>query len=137
MKGGFRVLPYADPPQALLAARRWYLQPPEGARRPPSAPPLPAALDVADVRARGEGLVASSPSIVDRTAAEALRGARVFVSRAEFPPTEADEFYWADLTGLAVVNRSGVALGTSSACSTPGRTACCGSSPLRPRRPRC
>ena len=111
LKGGFRVLAYAEPPQALLAARRWYLQPAEAARRPPSAAPLPRSLEIADVRARGDGLVASSPSIADRSAAEALRGARIFVARSQFPATGADEFYWADLIGLAVVDRSGVALG--------------------------
>ena len=111
LKGGFRVLAYAEPPQALLAARRWYLQPAEAARQPPAAAPLPPSLEIADVRARGDGLVASSPSIADRSAAEALRGARIFVARSQFPATGADEFYWADLIGLAVVDRSGVALG--------------------------
>ena len=42
LKGGFRVLPYADPPEALLAASRWHLKPAEVARRPGSAAPLPA-----------------------------------------------------------------------------------------------
>ena len=47
----------------------------------------------------------------DRTAAEALRGARVFVPRSSFPTASADEYYWVDLIGLAVINREGVALG--------------------------
>jgi 16S rRNA processing protein RimM len=111
LKGGFRVLAYAEPPHALLAARRWYLQPAETARRPPSAAPLPSSLEISDVRARGDGLVAASPSIADRSAAEALRGARIFVARSQFPAPNADEFYWADLIGLAVVDRNGVALG--------------------------
>ena len=34
LKGGFHVLPYADPPEALLAASVWHLKPPEAARRP-------------------------------------------------------------------------------------------------------
>ena len=44
-------------------------------------------------------------------AAEALRGARIFVPRSSFPSTSEDEFYWVDLIGLSVVNREGVALG--------------------------
>ena len=48
----------------------------------------------------------------DRNAAEALRGARVFVPRSSFPTAGDDEYYWVDLIGLAVVNREGVALGT-------------------------
>ena len=112
LKGGFRVLAYADPPQALLAASRWYLRPPEDARRPAAAPDVPAALQIASVRASGDGLVASSPGVPDRTAAEALRGARIFVARSQFPKTGEDEFYWADLIGLEVVNREEVGLGS-------------------------
>ena len=112
LKGAFRVLAYADPPEALLAAPRWHLRPPEDARRPAAAPALPAALEIASVRASGEGLVASSPAVPDRTAAEALRGARIFVARSQFPKTGADEFYWADLIGLEVVNRDEVSLGS-------------------------
>ena len=109
LKGGFRVFAYAEPPLALLAASRWHLRPADEHR--PGASSIPPLLEVASVRARGDGYVASSPSVGDRTAAEALRGARIFVARSEFPEPDADEFYWADLIGMAVVNRAGVALG--------------------------
>jgi 16S rRNA processing protein RimM len=39
-------------------------------------------------------------------------GARVAVSRAEFPPAADGEVYWVDLLGARVVNRSGAELGT-------------------------
>jgi len=112
LKGGFHVLPYADPPEALLAASCWHLRPAEGARRPASAAPLPATLEIASVRASSDGLIASSPGVLDRTAAEALRGARIFIARSQFPRPGADEFYWADLIGLGVVNREGLTLGS-------------------------
>jgi 16S rRNA processing protein RimM len=112
LKGGFRVLAYADPPEALLAASRWHLQPAEPPRRPAGAPALPQSLEIASVRASGDGLVASSPAVADRTAAEALRGARIFIARSQFPKPAEDEFYWADLIGLDVVNRDGVGLGS-------------------------
>ena len=44
--------------------------------------------------------------------AEALKGARIFVSRASFPQADEDEYYWVDLIGLQVVNREGQSLGT-------------------------
>ena len=47
----------------------------------------------------------------DRAGAEALRGARLFVSRGSFPTAGEDEFYWVDLLGLAVFNRQGEHLG--------------------------
>jgi 16S rRNA processing protein RimM len=56
-------------------------------------------------------VVASARDVADRGAAEALRGARIFVARSSFPTTAIDEYYWVDLIGLDVVNREGVALG--------------------------
>jgi 16S rRNA processing protein RimM len=44
--------------------------------------------------------------------AEALKGARVFVSRSAFPTPER-RVYWIDLIGLNVVNRQGEFLGAS------------------------
>jgi 16S rRNA processing protein RimM len=111
LKGGFHVLPFADPPEALLAASRWHLRAAEGPRRPSAACALPAILEIASVRASGDGLIASSPAVPDRSAAEALRGARIFIARSQFPKPAEDEFYWADLIGLGVVNRDGQALG--------------------------
>jgi len=56
-------------------------------------------------------VVASAQEVDDRTGAEALRGARIFVARSSFPTAGVDEYYWVDLMGLAVVNREGLALG--------------------------
>ena len=112
LKGWIRVQPYATPPQALLGSRRWHLRPADTlpGRLAGSVPNL---LEITEVREHGDGLIASSRAIADRTAAEALRGARIFVPRASFPePGDDDEFYWADLIGLTVVNRDDAALGT-------------------------
>jgi 16S rRNA processing protein RimM len=58
--------------------------------------------------------VAHAQDITDRDAAEALKGARIFVPRSSFPTAGTDEYYWVDLIGLAVVNREGIALGEVS-----------------------
>lgn len=42
--------------------------------------------------------------IDDRDKAEGVVGAVVAVNRDELPVTEADEYYWADLIGLKVIN---------------------------------
>ena len=75
------------------------------------AAPLPFALNVKGVRDQGDAIVATAPEIADRDAAEAMKGVRVFVSRATFPAPDPDEFYWIDLIGLSVSNREGVVLG--------------------------
>ena len=51
--------------------------------------------------------------VEDRTAAEALKGVELFLDRAALPPAEdEEEFYHADLVGLAAVDRNGARLGT-------------------------
>lgn len=45
-------------------------------------------------------LIVRAEGIDDRTAAEALRGCRLFVARAALPGPDEDEFYYADLIGL-------------------------------------
>lgn len=114
VKGWIRVQPYAKDPQALFSSRRWFLRPPEPqAGRPTreAAAPLPALLRITEAREHGDGVVASVRDIQDRNAAEALRGARIFVPRSSFPTAGNDEFYWVDLIGLPVFNRDGVRLG--------------------------
>jgi 16S rRNA processing protein RimM len=49
--------------------------------------------------------------IADRNAAEALRGRQLSVPRSALPAPDADEFYHADLIGLAVEDRERVSLG--------------------------
>ncbi|MEJ0071351.1 MAG: ribosome maturation factor RimM [Pseudomonadota bacterium] len=50
--------------------------------------------------------------IADRDAAQALAGTRLYVARARLPAPDADEFYHADLVGLAVASPDGAPLGT-------------------------
>jgi len=53
--------------------------------------------------------------VTDRDGADALRGTRLYVSRAALPEPEDGAFYHADLIGLAVVSVAGEALGKVTA----------------------
>jgi 16S rRNA processing protein RimM len=108
IKGWFKVLPHSASPEALFSSKRWYLLPAERGTRTFSGGML---LRVREAREHADSVVASAQEIDDRTAAEALKGARVFVARSSFPTPKADEYYWVDLIGLEVVNREGLALG--------------------------
>jgi len=59
----------------------------------------------------GESIVRFD-GVSDRNAAEALRGAQLYVSRAALPEPEAGEFYYADLIGLRAEDAKGAVLGT-------------------------
>ena len=108
VKGWFKVLPHSAAPEALFSSKRWYLQPSERGAKTFTGTVL---LSIRQARDHSDSVVAHANGIEDRTAAEALKGARIFISRASFPSTSDDEYYWVDLIGLAVVNREGIALG--------------------------
>jgi len=117
IKGWIRVQPYARDPQALFSSRRWFLRPPvvqPGRPVREVVSPLPVLLRITEAREHGDDVVASVRDISDRSSAEALRGARIFVPRSSFPTAASDEFYWVDLIGLQVFNRDGVLLGVVS-----------------------
>ena len=116
VKGWFRVQAFASDPQAIFSSKRWYLKAPEAGvvKRPGGAAAmarLPALLKIVQAKEHGDGVVAQAQGVEDRAGAEALRGARIFVSRTSFPTADADEYYWIDLIGLDVVNRDGQPLG--------------------------
>jgi 16S rRNA processing protein RimM len=57
------------------------------------------------------GVVAAMAGVDDRTRAEALRGTRLFVDRARLPQPAEEEFYYADLIGMAAHDAGGAELG--------------------------
>jgi 16S rRNA processing protein RimM len=79
--------------------------------------PLQAAdgrvFEILDLRPQKEVVVVRFKGVKDRNAAEALAGTELFVDRSALPEVEdEEEFYHADLLGLAVVDTEGARLGT-------------------------
>jgi 16S rRNA processing protein RimM len=135
VKGGIKLVPFSSDPQALFCTKKWFIRPAEpaaGVKKPTGAVPAaktvkpvaavapgklppklnePRLLRVKNAKEQGDAIVATIEGLEDRNDAEALKGARVFVSRSAFPTPDEDEFYWVDLIGLNVVNREGVAMG--------------------------
>ena len=108
IKGWFKVLPHSADPEALFASKRWFLMPSERGAKTFSKT---IGLDIQEAKIHSGSVVANAQAVSDRTTAEALRGARIFVSRASFPKSGQDEYYWVDLIGLQVINREGLELG--------------------------
>jgi 16S rRNA processing protein RimM len=71
-----------------------------------------AQFELATVRPAKSHLVARFRGIDDRNAAERLTNLKLFVPRDRLPPPAADEFYHADLIGLAAVTADGTTVGT-------------------------
>lgn len=103
LRGGVRVRLYNEASTLLKEVSRIRLEGPDG--RPAREVAIHA------VSSSGGGCVLTLEGVSDRTASEALVGAKVLVSPADLPPLEPDEFYHFDLIGMDVLNSSGEALG--------------------------
>ena len=99
VKGEIRITSYTDEPAALLRYRD--LKQADGT----------PALTLTGGRAHKGALVARAKEVASREDAEGLRGLELFVPRDALPPPDEDEFYLADLIGLAAVTPDGAPLG--------------------------
>ena len=103
VQGWVRIRSYSGEPDALLRYEKWWL-------RPAGSDSWREVARV-DGRVHSGSVLALLDGIDTREQALALRGAEVGVPREAMPAPPPGEIYWADLVGLTVVNREGVALG--------------------------
>lgn len=95
LKGWVRIDSYSATPDSLSAYPAWWVGRNGDWREMKVAQ---SALQ------RGTSLVARFEGCVERDAALALKGCEVAVEREALPQSGNNEFYWADLVGLKVVN---------------------------------
>ncbi len=100
LRGGVRVTPHSTEADALLNVKTWWLD-----------KPALRSVKVRNAKFHSGDVTATLVDLSERDAAEALKGAVVRVSRADFPALSEDEYYWTDLIGMDVVNLQGDALG--------------------------
>lgn len=70
-----------------------------------------ATYEITPLRSGPKGVVARVAGIQDRTAAEQLRGTKLYIARAALPAADDNEFYVTDLVGLRAVIPQGTAVG--------------------------
>jgi 16S rRNA processing protein RimM len=99
VKGELRIASYTDDPAALVRYR--------DLKRADGSP----GLTLTTGRPHKDALVARAAEVATREDAEALRGLELFVPRDLLPAPDEDEFYLADLIGLAAVTPDGAPLG--------------------------
>lgn len=98
--GWIRIRTYSPEASALFSAKTWWLD-----------KPVLHDVEVLQVRAQGEDLVAHLMGVEGREAAENLQGSTIHIRRAHFPALDNNEFYWVDLIGHQVENLQGEVLG--------------------------
>lgn len=79
------------------------------------------AFEIVDIRPANTVVVVRFKGVGDRNAAEALAGTELFIDRSALPDEgDDDEFYHADLVGLAVRDETGAAIGKVTAVQNFG-----------------
>jgi len=108
IRGDVLIQSYASEPQAIAAYG------------PLAAEDGSHQFEVSVVRLTPKGVIAHVTGIDDRTAAETLKGLALYVDRARLPETGVDEFYRADLVGLAAEDPDGRRIGSIVAVENYG-----------------
>ena len=99
MRGQVKLWTFTEDP---LAVKRYGpLASKDGARQ----------FEVTHAREAKGHLIATLKGVASRDEAERLNGVELYVARERLPATAADEYYHADLIGLAAVNGAGDPLG--------------------------
>jgi 16S rRNA processing protein RimM len=98
--GQVRLWPFTAEPQAV--SRYGPLETADGAR----------SFEIEALRPAKDCLIARLKGVTDRSAAERLCNLDLYVPRERLPAAQHDEFYHADLIGLAVEDAGGKAIGT-------------------------
>ena len=109
VKGWAKIHPFSHYPDAMLHAQTWWIAP-----YIPNQDTFNATwqkVTPLELKPHGDAWVALCREWTDRTHVEQLKGWQIAVSRTDFPETDEDEFYWADLIGAQVINQQGIALG--------------------------
>lgn len=108
--GWLKVQPYSCHTDTLLVVKQWWLLPPEKSNQQKGKRFIPLPLLAS--RTHSGMILAQVKGLTDRTVAQSLKGATVWVSRSMFPATADGEYYWTDLIGLIALNLQGTLLGT-------------------------
>src|SRR6201996_1964665 len=73
------------------------------------------SFEIASARAAKDHLVATLKGVATREDAERLNGIELYIARDQLPATDDDEYYHADLIGLAAVNAADEPIGRVTA----------------------
>lgn len=97
VKGWIKIQPYTEDLEGLCEYKTWWVGGQERA--------------VLEAAVHGATVIAQISGVENREEAALLKGSEIAIPRNALPAIAADEFYWADLIGLEVVNEQEEVLG--------------------------
>lgn len=101
IKGWVKVFSFTDPRENILEYKPLYVH-----RHGDWIP-----IGVNGGQLQGKAVVMSLEKVTDRNQAMTLIGSELAIKRSQLLETDDDEFYWADLVGLTVINAENEKLG--------------------------
>lgn len=99
VRGEVKLWPFTEDPMAVIDYGPMSSK--DGARQ----------FEVVRARIAKDHLVAALKGITTREDAERVNGIELYIPREKLPPTEAGEYYHADLIGLRAIDQAGDAIG--------------------------
>lgn len=99
VRGEVKLWPFTEDPMAVIDYGP--LSTKDGARQ----------FEVVRARIAKDHLVAVLKGVSTREGAERVNGIELYIARDQLPPTEAGEYYHADLIGLRAVDETGASIG--------------------------
>jgi 16S rRNA processing protein RimM len=108
VRGEVRITAFTEDPQSLVRYKTLLRE--DGSH----------GLTLQGGRVAKDGVITRCPEIASKEAADAMRGLRLYVPRDALPKTDEDEFYLADLIGLAAATPQGESLGVVKAVQNFG-----------------
>jgi 16S rRNA processing protein RimM len=103
IRGWLKILSYAESGSHLLQYRPWYLTSDQVTWKP---------VLVEESRLHGNNIIVKLPGIYTPEAARLITGKMIAIEKSQLPPLKQNEYYWSDLKGLTVINKTGERLGT-------------------------
>ena len=102
VKGWVKIHPFTETPASLLAYPTWWI----------GKDAQWQEVRVENAEVHGASIAAKLAGCEDRDAAALYRGREIAIPRDAFPAAAENQFYWADLIGLRVVNEQDEDFGT-------------------------
>lgn len=102
VQGWLKVISYTEPSTNILRYNPWQI----------SLAGKWQEITIINSRVHGKGLVIQIQDYTDRDEARIFTGAEIAIDRDQLPALPSDEYYWADLEGMQVINSAGEVLGT-------------------------
>ena len=102
VRGWIKIHSHTSPRENILHYKTWTLE-----QHGKSTQHTPR-----EGKKQGKGVIAWLEGFEDRSAAETLVGAEIYIQHDQLQPLELDEYYWSDLIGCELFNRQQESLGT-------------------------